>query len=1092
MHGPSHASDVAGIAYPAPSAFRHSGFFVLRTPLLPFAALSDAAGREGLRGLLARPDVREAIYVASPSLNAQVDSWAREPDTKSGRRVETALSRYVARMAGRATPFGLFAGCSVGTIGRATHLAVGGAYGRHTRLDMDYVVLLADALARDPRLRPDVRFVPNSSLYPVAGRLRYRESRRNANGWTHHRAVIEVPEYLEVVLARAQDGATPGELARALVDRFPEADEAEAAAYVEELIENQVLVSDLAPSLTGLEPIHGLIERLEALPHGSDSAAHLAWVRDELRAIDEQGPGISTERYRAVARRLSELPATVDESRIVQIDLHRAPGESVLGENVLVEVLRGVEALRRLLPDVEDPLKEFRRAFAARFGDSPFTRMVPLAEALDDETGVGFGGDTIEASSLLDGLDLATAPEPRVPWGARESHLLALLTDALARGVDEIVLTDRDVERMSTQARPPLPDAFAAMVRIEAVSGEAAARGDFRVLLSGASGPSGARLLGRFCHGDPALAEAVRQHLREEEALLPDVIFAELVHLPEGRTGNILARPTCRAYEIPYLGRSGLPRERQIALEDLRVGVDGNRVVLRSARLQREVAPRLSTAHNFTTGDGAYRFLCALQAQGVAGDVDWRWGPLEESSFLPRVVFGRCVLSRAQWRVSATEAARLAAGDEAQRAATADAWRRERRLPRWVCLMDGDNELPLDLGSATATSRVFGRLSGNECAVLTEVFPAPDRLCATGPQGRFVHEAVVPFVRTRSCLELTRRAIPEQAESDDSESERGERAEASPSSIRRTCVPGSDWLSLKLYAGPLAVDDLVRETIGPRASELVDEGLARLWFFVRYADPHHHLRVRFQGEPRVLRRALLPRLEAALAPMLADGRVWKVQWDTYEREVERYGGPAGIPLCEELFHGDSRAVVDLLRSAASSSVARPGDVQDDARWRLAVLGMDRLLDDLGLTLDARREVLRAERDASRYEFGVAAARLGRVGERYRAESAALRALLAHESGDGARDAAASGAAVLARRSQDSAATVAELQRLATRGRLSCSVESLAPSLLHMHANRMLRSAHRAQELVLYDFLLRHDEERRARRAAAPGRAPAPV
>jgi hypothetical protein len=31
---------------------------------------------------------------------------------------------------------------------------------------------------------------------------------------------------------------------------------------------------------------------------------------------------------------------------------------------------------------------------------------------------------------------------------------------------------------------------------------------------------------------------------------------------------------------------------------------------------------------------------------------------------------------------------------------------------------------------------------------------------------------------------------------------------------------------------------------------------------------------------------------------------------------------------------------------------------------------------------------------------------------------------------------------------------------------------LVPSLIHMHANRLLRSAQRAQELVLYDFLYR--------------------
>ena len=50
--------------------------------------------------------------------------------------------------------------------------------------------------------------------------------------------------------------------------------------------------------------------------------------------------------------------------------------------------------------------------------------------------------------------------------------------------------------------------------------------------------------------------------------------------------------------------------------------------------------------------------------------------------------------------------------------------------------------------------------------------------------------------------------------------------------------------------------------------------------------------------------------------------------------------------------------------------------------------------------------------------------------------------------------------------------VAELQALSQRGELTVSLPDLGASLVHMHANRLLRSGQRAQELVLYDFLAR--------------------
>src|SRR5262249_2225599 len=145
----------------------------------------------------------------------------------------------------------------------------------------------------------------------------------------------------------------------------------------------------------------------------------------------------------------------------------------------------------------------------------------------------------------------------------------------------------------------PLPDAFAVMATVLADSEAALAEGQFRVRLSGGSGPPGARLLGRFCHGDEHLTTFVREYVAAEERLRPHAIFAEIVHLPDGRIGNPLLRPLLRDWELPYLGCSGAPSERQISLDDLRVSVREGRVVLRSQRLGREILPRLTSANAY-------------------------------------------------------------------------------------------------------------------------------------------------------------------------------------------------------------------------------------------------------------------------------------------------------------------------------------------------------------------------------------------------------------------------------------------------------------------------------------------------------------
>ena len=105
LHGPSPEWTLTRDAVP-------SGFVVLRTPLLPFGtfdgwaegcdsarAARDPArwakhaqrAREYLSALLDDPVVREAVYLASPSLHERAAVWRANPDSEAARGVEHAL-----------------------------------------------------------------------------------------------------------------------------------------------------------------------------------------------------------------------------------------------------------------------------------------------------------------------------------------------------------------------------------------------------------------------------------------------------------------------------------------------------------------------------------------------------------------------------------------------------------------------------------------------------------------------------------------------------------------------------------------------------------------------------------------------------------------------------------------------------------------------------------------------------------------------------------------------------------------------------------------------------------------------------------------
>src|ERR1700758_5684429 len=160
-----------------------SGFFLLRAPLLPLEELDRLrADPDYWRTLAARPEVREALHLASPGLMRRLA--AGNPDE----RVAASVTAYLVRMCTRATPFGLFAGCSLGEGGDATALVVDGPEGtaRHSRPDTEVLATLVDRLLADASTRPAMVVEPNSSRYHAAGAMRLIQNRGGGGRRRHH------------------------------------------------------------------------------------------------------------------------------------------------------------------------------------------------------------------------------------------------------------------------------------------------------------------------------------------------------------------------------------------------------------------------------------------------------------------------------------------------------------------------------------------------------------------------------------------------------------------------------------------------------------------------------------------------------------------------------------------------------------------------------------------------------------------------------------------------------------------------------------------------------------------------------------------
>jgi lantibiotic biosynthesis protein len=1027
------------------------GFFVFRVAALPMATLMawsedvEAPGslpaevegalerdrarlRERLMEIVRRPDVSAALSIASPDLLVGLRERPGDPG------MEAALVRYVSRMSSRPVPFGLFAACGVGGIAGHTRLDLPdpARWRRHSRLDGDYLDRIVRA--RVEELRARLRFRPNESLYLIGGRRRYVRVRVDGLDRTHHLAEIPNSAHLSRALEAAVEGARPAEVAAAVAAGGIEPDE--AARYVDDLIDAQVLLPELAVKLTGPLPVDALLEDLAAIEDDHTVGA-LRAVRAELAAIDGEGAGVDPGCNTRVVELLDGFPAPAGPARVLQVDATVPECGATLARSVVDDVVRGLELLRRIAPTPEPTeVDRFREAFIERYDE----REVPLLEALDDDLGAGFGGGR-DPEPLLKGLTL-----PRTGSGAtvdrREHRLLELMHRAWALGALEVSIGPADIAELERDDALELPDSIGVQASL------ARTRDGPRVVLSSATGPSGARLFGRFCHGDPLLEERVRAHLAAEEALAPDAVHAEIVHLPSGLQSNVLVRPVLRRWELEWLGRSGAPADQRLPVADLLLSHRNGRLVLRSRTLGREVLPRLTSAHNWRRSPAVYRFLAAIQSQGVAGSVSWSWAPLEHSPFTPRMRWGRLILALAAWWTTGPELRQLDGRDPATRWRAVQSWRARRRLPRWVCLADGDNKLAIDLDNALSVDAFVRATRARDWALVTELYPAPEELLANAPDGRRALELVIPLVRTARAKTTGRARDPVPPS----------RPGAAMTTTRRTFSPGSEWTYLKLYTGPASADSLLREAIGPVARELIALGATDQWFFMRYSDPRSHLRVRFHGDPGALREPI----QELAARALESGVAHDAQLGTYRREIERYGGPEGILIAERLFHADSDTVLTLL------DMFEPGERGHIERWQIGALGSNALMRDFGLDTHARTTLAENMHKALERRLRADTTLRKAVARRVRDQRSTVEELLA-ATVDGTHP-LTPGIAAVAHRSTHLRPLVAELEALRATQRLDRPLDALASVYVHMWLNRLCRSHSNFQQYVTFTLL----------------------
>ena len=1032
---------------------KSDSFFLVRTPSLSVSHYlawqgNDNELKKKLSDWLLQPKVKEALFLASPSLHDRVPVWEKAPDSKQGRKVGLALLKYYIRMHSRSTPFGLFSGVRKGELGDRTQLQCSpiGSDKRNTRLDMFYLTGIRDYLSKMGNLPDEVIIKPNSTLYHAGSKhLRFIEPYQSNDILRYQLSTVEHDEYIEKILYLSANGTSKFSLVTQFMACFPDVGQNEVDGYVQALIEAGILVIDLPLPLTSEEPVTALAKGLvdSGMPDYADT---LLTTVSALKKLDKETE-ITKESYSSVIGELRRLPFPISPEKLFQVDVQRHFSTCMVDNKVAKSLEKTCSLLASVTRRPNNILSEFITQFQRKYEG----QYVPLTRLLDDESGISLATTKGYDSPLLAGI----------PLNHNVSHSTAMaqspLSDLLAEKLcqtgqleqEEIWLNRKELVKIGQPSDAELPVSFG----VQAALHHDPKSNEELIHFQGCYGPSAANFLGRFCHLNTGLADSVRGHLINEEKQQPDAIFAEVVHLPDGRPGNVIARPKLREYEIVFLADSDIEHHKQIQINDVYVFVEEGMVRLWSKTLNKEIIPRMSCAHNFTVNSlGVYRLLGMIQRQNILlPQFEWP-AAFSEAPKLPRVRIDNLILAPQSWLIDRHEFTRLMDVAEDEFSSHVVVLCAKYSLPNVVVYALRDNALTLHLNSRMCIDVLLSETQGQEKIKIQEslnhnFLPSVEE--TDNATVRYAHEIHFLFHNQAERSSPALRIPPIN--------------KLHLSSIKRRFMPGSEWLSLKIYGGNSVVENVFRDHLGPLIEKMKAEKQFSQWFFIRYSDPDWHIRLRFQGDPHTLLSQVLPNCSEILAPLIEAGQVARFEVTPYDREVERYGGEKAIDLAESCFENNSDYTLDVLKLIDTYG--------EGVRWRAAILGVDQLLSAFEYTLQEKLALITLLREAFGREFNETAELRRHLGVKHRGFSAVINEDLSmHTSQEEGLQASLH---QLLKHNKDPIFGLAKHVLSCLDEQASVTKDELLASLLHMHNNRIFKAYNRQHELVVYDLLRRH-------------------
>lgn len=821
----------------------------------------------------------EQLFLASPSLYSMIkENMFNKLSEKKKNGLCDSIYKYDMRRCFRATPFGLFSAVGLGAWSQDNNTQISTfKFKKKAQIDTEWLFKLIRNIEKD--YMQNLRFAINGAYYVKGERAHLL--------YTTEESVKEInmrrTNALEI-LEKLQGYVAFDEILELLYSNYPGIDKNVLTNFLTQLVEKEVLISDIRVPLSCHNLIDDFIKRLNKYPELYSISAEMEKIEKYINKYENTLIGQGILQYSQINRIMKEI---IDTKSYIQVDMKNE-------EEISLNIKSGgmITELASLLVALGAPTNNnsemdmYRDRFIEKYG---MNKEVPILEMLDSTMGIGAPYSYMNPRNDF----MVATPENLVQQGLTEywqyKYLDAVINDKSIEIKEEELKEYYSLEVSEAEVPTSLELCLIPKKR----------NGSLQFYLGNLIGASHAgKTFGRFSYLSNEFEKIVKAIDKKERELLPTgTKLCDINFLPaKTRGGNVMKNMTQKDAELTFFTSPN--SSESIRVTDVVIGVNEGKFYARNMVTGDYLIFRTGNMYNYMLTNNAIRFLQEISYEGKKGWSSFPWKKIfKNMKYVPEIKYKDFVLQKRYWCIKNTD---LKVGNKfsfEKFVVAINNLRKDLKMPERVCFPIADHKL------------IFSFESDSDLRIMYDEFK---KRGADGVEIEALEEGDDIITDEKGKLHSCELVVPMYSKYKEPSIHNNLVRKTNLAKSEQIILPFSNWMYLKLYMKDTIENDVLINDINNLRIFMRDKYNVNS-FFMRYLDPYPHIRLRFWG-PEQLPGEVYGEIGKWLLKLQQEFLIDKCTVDTYERESERYGGAEeNIKMAEEIFAGDSDVVISLLR-----------------------------------------------------------------------------------------------------------------------------------------------------------------------------------